>query len=55
MFWFIALVVLAVVAAAFVAMAILGLALHALFSPWLLLLAVVVVLWLTLRARRSRR
>jgi hypothetical protein len=37
------------------ALAVLSLALHMLFSPWLLLLAVGLLVWLKLRPRRSRR
>lgn len=36
------------------ALATLGLAVHLLFSPWLLVAALAVVAWLTLRSRRSR-
>jgi threonine/homoserine/homoserine lactone efflux protein len=38
-----------------VALAVLGLAVHLLFSPWLLLVAVAVLAWVALRPRRSRR
>jgi hypothetical protein len=37
------------------ALAVLSLALHMLFSPWLLLLAVGLLLWLKFRPRRYRR
>jgi hypothetical protein len=38
-----------------VAIAIAGFALHLLFSPWLLLVALGVVLWLKFRPSRSHR
>jgi hypothetical protein len=37
------------------ALTVLSFALHLLFSPWLLLLAVGVVVWLRFRPRRSHR
>jgi hypothetical protein len=37
------------------ALVVLGAALHMLFSPWLLLVAVGVVAWLRFRPRRSHR
>jgi hypothetical protein len=37
-----------------VALAVLGLAVHLLFSPWLLV-AIAVVAWLAFRSRRSHR
>jgi chromate transport protein ChrA len=37
------------------ALAVLSFALHLLFSPWLLLLAAGVLVWLWVRPRRSRR
>jgi len=37
------------------ALAVLGFALHMLFSPWLLLVAAGVLVWLKFRSRRSRR
>jgi hypothetical protein len=40
---------------AFVVLAVLGLAVHLLFSPWLLLVAVAVVAWIKFRPRQSRR
>ena len=40
---------------AVVALAVLGSAIHFLFSPWLLLVAVGIVVWVRLRSRRSRR
>ncbi len=38
---------------AIVALIVLSFAVHILFSPWLLLLAAGVVLWLALRSRRA--
>jgi hypothetical protein len=49
MFWIIALVLIAVAA-----IAIVGFAVHLLFSPWLLL-AVVIVAWIKFRPRGSRQ
>jgi hypothetical protein len=40
---------------AIVALAVLGLAVHLLFSPWLLLVAIAVVAWIKFRPRQSRR
>lgn len=48
-------VVLAAVVAAFVALAVLGFAVHVLFSPWLLLAAIAIVAWIKFRPRRSRQ
>jgi hypothetical protein len=48
------LAIIALVLAAFVAFAILGFALHVLFSPWLLV-AVAIVAFIKLRPRRSRQ
>jgi hypothetical protein len=50
MFWIIALVLIAIVA-----LTVLGFAVHLLFSPWLLLVAVGVLAWIKFRPRRSRR
>jgi hypothetical protein len=49
MLWIIALVLIAIVA-----LTVLGFAVHLLFSPWLLLLAVGVLAWIKFRPRRSR-
>jgi hypothetical protein len=49
MAWIIGLVLIAVAA-----VAVLGFAVHLLFSPWLLVIAAVAA-WLMLRSRRSRR
>jgi hypothetical protein len=40
---------------AIVALAILGFALHLLFSPWLLLVVIAVLAWIKFGPRRSRR
>lgn len=44
--------ILAVVLIAIVALAVLGAAVHVLFSPWLLI-AIAVLAWIKLRPRRS--
>lgn len=49
------LAIIALVLAAFVAFAVLGFALHLLFSPWLLLAAVAIVAWIKFGPRRSHR
>jgi hypothetical protein len=50
MFWIIAIVLIAIVA-----VAVLGFALHLLFSPWLWVVAAIgIVAWLKLRPHRSR-
>jgi hypothetical protein len=46
--------IIALVLAAFVALAVLGFTAHLLFSPWLLL-AVAVLAWVKFGPRRSRR
>jgi hypothetical protein len=48
-----AIIVLAVIV--IVALAVVGAALHFLFSPWLLLAAVAIVAWIKFRPRHSRR
>ena len=40
---------------AFVALVVLGFAVHLLFSPWLLIVAVAIVAWIKFRPGRSRR
>jgi hypothetical protein len=50
MLWIIALALIAVVAVIIV-----GFAVHLLFSPWLLVVAVAIVAWMKLRPRGSRR
>ena len=47
--------ILALVLIAIVALIVLSFAVHFLFSPWLLLLAVAVVAWIKFGPRRSRR
>lgn len=47
--------IIALVALVLVALAVVGLAVHVLFSPWLLVVAVVVLAWVKFRPRRSRR
>ena len=46
--------IIALVLAAVVALAVLGVAVHLLFSPWLLA-AIAVVAWIKFRPRRSHR
>jgi hypothetical protein len=46
--------IIALVLIAIVALAVLGFALHLLFSPWLLLVALAIVAWVRFRPRRSR-
>jgi hypothetical protein len=46
--------IIALVLIAIVAVAVLGFALHLLFSPWLLLVALAIVAWVRFRPRRSR-
>jgi hypothetical protein len=48
------LAIIAVVLIALVAMAVLGFAVHVLFSPWLLLAAIGIVAWIKFGPRRSR-
>ena len=50
----IALVVIALVLAAVVVLGVFGALLHFFFSPWLLLVAVLVLAWVKFRPRRSR-
>ena len=47
--------IIALVLIAFLAVAVLGFAVHLLFSPWLLVAAVAVLVWMRFRPRRSRR
>jgi hypothetical protein len=47
--------IIALVLMAIVALAILGFAVHVLFSPWLLLVAIGVLAWLKFGPRGSRR
>ena len=50
MLWIIALVLIAIVA-----LTVLSFALHFLFSPWLLVVAIGVLAWIRFRPRRSHR
>jgi len=50
MFWIIAIALIAILA-----LVVLSFALHVLFSPWLLLVAVGILAWLRFRPHRSRR
>jgi hypothetical protein len=47
--------IIALVLIAVVALLVLSFAVHVLFSPWLLLIAVAVVAWIRFRPGRSRR
>ena len=47
--------IIGLVLAAIVALIIVGLALHVLFSPWLLLVAIGILAWMKFRPRRTRR
>jgi hypothetical protein len=47
--------IIALILIAIVALAILGFAVHILFSPWLLVVAIGVLAWIKLRPRRSDR
>ena len=47
--------IIALVLIAIVALAILGFAVHVLFSPWLLLAVIGVLAWVKFGPRRSRR
>jgi hypothetical protein len=47
--------IIAVVLIAIVALTVLGIAAHILFSPWLLLVAIGILVWIKFRPRRSRR
>jgi hypothetical protein len=49
------LAIIALVLIAVAALAVLGLAVHVLFSPWLLLVAIGVLAWVRFRPRRSRQ
>jgi hypothetical protein len=49
------LAIIALVVLAVVALTVLSLAVHVLFSPWLLLVAVGVLVWVKLRPRHSRQ
>ena len=47
--------IIALVLIAILAVAVLGFAIHLLFSPWLLVAAVAIVAWVKFGPRRSRR
>jgi hypothetical protein len=47
--------IIAVAVLALVALIVLGVVVHLLFSPWLLLVAVAIVAWIKFGPRRSRR
>jgi hypothetical protein len=47
--------IIALVLIAVIALTVLGLAVHFLLSPWLLLAAVAVLAWIKFRPRRTRR
>ena len=49
------LAILALILIAIAALAIVGFAAHILFSPWLLLVAAGILLWVTVARRRSRQ
>jgi hypothetical protein len=49
------LAIIALVIMAIVALTILGFAVHVLFSPWLLLVAIGIVAWVKLRPRHYRQ
>ena len=49
------LAVIALILIAIAALALLGFAAHILFSPWLLLAAAGILLWIHFRPRRSRQ
>jgi hypothetical protein len=49
------LAIIALVIIAIVALSVLGFAVHVLFSPWLLLVAVGVLAWIKFRPRRFRQ
>jgi hypothetical protein len=47
--------IFALVLVAILALVVLGFFAHLLFSPWLLLLAVAILVWIKFRPRRSQR
>ncbi len=49
------LAIIALVLAAIVALTLLGFVLHILFSPWLLLVVVAIVVWIKFRPSRPRQ
>jgi hypothetical protein len=48
-------VIIALALIAVVALIVLSFAVHVLFSPWLLVVAIAVIAWVKFRPRRSRR
>jgi predicted membrane metal-binding protein len=49
------LAIIALAVMAFVALVVLSFAVHLLFSPWLLIVAVAILAWIKFRPGRSRR
>ena len=49
------LAIIALAVMAFLALVVLSFAVHLLFSPWLLIVAVAIVAWIKFRPGRSRR
>jgi hypothetical protein len=49
------LAIIALVLIAIVALTVLSLTVHVLFSPWLLLVAIGILVWIKFRPRRSQR
>ena len=49
------LAIIALAAIAIVALIVLSVAVHVLFSPWVLLLAIAILAWIKFRPRRSRQ
>jgi hypothetical protein len=47
--------IVALVLIAIVALAVIGFAVHVLFSPWLLVAVIGILAWITFRPRRSRQ
>jgi hypothetical protein len=47
--------IVALVLIAIVALAVIGFAVHVLFSPWLLVAAIGILAWMKFRPRRSRQ
>ena len=47
--------IIALIVAAIVALTVLSFAVHVLFSPWLLLVAAGILLWIKFRPRRSHQ
>ena len=47
--------IIALVLIAIVALAVLSFAVHVLFSPWMLVVAIAVLAWIRFRPRRSRQ